>query len=261
MLPRKELLEGAPDPAALEPVIAAAEEALRTWTPVWTAFLPAELREQAEARLGPLSELSLHGDGGHGGAERQRLLLQRTDSHLDPGSLPSELAGLEISGNFLFDPAEPGDVRAGLLAAGASPGEVGDIWMRGDRGAQAIVTAALAARLQGATGQVRTVPVELTARPIVELQLPAKRASKRLTSVEASLRLDALASAGFGMSRSRMADLIRQGAVRLNWNAVSSPSRELASGDRVQLEGRGELLVEELALTKRDRWRVTLVRR
>ena len=260
-LPRKELLAGAPDGAALAPVIAAAEEALRTWTPVWTDFLPADLREQAEARLGALSELALHSDGGRSGAERRRLLLQRSDSSLEPEGLPGELAGLEISGNFLFDPAEPADVRAGLLAAGAAPGSLGDIWMRGDRGAQAIVTAALAAQLQGSQGQVRTVPVEFTARPISELQLPAQRASKQLTSVEASLRLDALASAGFGMSRSRMAELIRQGAVRLNWNPVSSPSRELAVGDRVQLEGRGELLVEALALTKRDRWRVTLQRR
>jgi len=32
-----------------------------------------------------------------------------------------------------------------------------------------------------------------------------------LSTVEASLRLDAVASAGFGVSRSRMADWIRQG--------------------------------------------------
>lgn len=261
MLPRKELLEGAPDPASLEPVIAAAEEALRTWTPVWTAFLPADLREQAEQRLGALSELSLHGEGGHPGAERRRLLLQRADSCLEPPTVPTELEGLEISGNFLFDPAEPSDVRAGLRTAGAQAGELGDIWMRGDRGAQAIVTAELAARLQGSTAQVRTVPVELSTSPISELQLPAQRAQKRLTSVEASLRLDALASAGFGMSRSRMAELIRQGVVRLNWTPITSPSRELTAGDRVQLEGRGELLVEEMALTKRDRWRVILVKR
>ena len=133
--------------------------------------------------------------------------------------------------------------------------------MRGDRGAQAIVTASLAARLQGTMGQVRTVPVTLTARPIAELQLPARRAGRRLTSVEASLRLDALASAGFGLSRSRMAELIRQGAVRLNWQPITNPSRQLTPGDRVQWEGRGELLVEDLALTKRDRWRVTLLRR
>ena len=107
MLPRRDLLEGAPDAAALEPVIAAAEDALRTWQPVWTPFLPAELREQAEARLGALSDLRLHGEGGYAGAERQRLLLQRGDAWLEPESHPMELEGLELSGNFLFDPPNP----------------------------------------------------------------------------------------------------------------------------------------------------------
>jgi RNA-binding protein YlmH len=78
--------------------------------------------------------------------------------------------------------------------------------------------------------------------------------------VEASLRLDALASAGFGLSRSRMAERIRQGELAINWQTVTSPSRELASGDRVQWSGRGELHVEEVALTKRERWRITLLR-
>lgn len=265
MLPRRDLLEGVPQAAALEPLLDAAEEALRTWQPVWTPFLPADLRELLEMRLAPLSELRLHSDGGHADAERRRLLLQRADSWQEPQELPAELQaglrGLEISGNFLFDPAEPGDVRAALEAAGAASGELGDLWMRGDRGAHAVVTAPLAARLDGSGAQVRTVPVQLLARPLGELQLPARRATRRLTSVEASLRLDALASAGFGLSRNRMAELIRQGAVRLNWTPVTTPSRELAPGDRVQLEGRGELRLEEVTLTRRDRWRVTLLRR
>jgi len=242
-------------------VLAAAEEALRTWQPLWTPFLPAALREGAEARLRALSELSLHAEGGYAAAERRRLLLQRSDARLEPASLEPALQGLEISGNFLFDPAEPEEVRAALLAAGAQAGELGDIWMRGDRGAQAIVSPPAAERLHGGTARVRTVPVELTARPLAELQPPVQRAPRRLTSVEASLRLDALASAGFGLSRQRMVALIRQGAVRLNWRPVASPSRTLAAGDRVQLPGRGELVVEATELTKRDRWRVTLLRR
>ena len=265
MLPRLELLQGSRQPQLLEPLIASAETVLRTWQPQWTPFLDGALREEAEACLGQLSELTLHNDGGYPGAERRRLLLQRRESsqepHALPGELPAELTGLEISGNFLFDPAESDDLRQALRAAGAAEGALGDVWRLGDRGGQAIVTLDLAQQLHHRQTNLRTVEVRLEARPLAELQLPAARQPKRLTTVEASLRLDAIASAGFGLSRSRMAELIRRGEVRINWRSVSSPSRELALGDRVQLAGRGELELEQLALTKRDRWRLTLLRR
>jgi RNA-binding protein YlmH len=58
-----------------------------------------------------------------------------------------------------------------------------------------------------------------------------------------------------------MAELVRSGAVRINWQPTNSPSRELGLGDRVQLEGRGELELLEVQLTKRDRWRLVLQRR
>jgi photosystem II S4 domain protein len=284
MLPRLELLQGSRQPQLLEPLIASAETVLRTWQPQWTPFLGGALREEAEACLGQLSELTLHSDGGYPGAERRRLLLQRRESSQEPsqlagerarepaGELPRELAaelpgklageltGLEISGNFLFDPAEADDLRQALRAAGAAEGALGDVWRLGDRGGQAIVTLELAQQLHDRQASLRTVEVRLEARPLAELQLPAVRQPKRLTTVEASLRLDAIASAGFGLSRSRMAELIRRGEVRINWRSVSSPSRELALGDRVQLAGRGELELEQLALTKRDRWRLTLLR-
>ena len=57
-----------------------------------------------------------------------------------------------------------------------------------------------------------------------------------------------------------MAELIRLGKVRINWNPVDSPSREVKPGDRIQLVGRGELVLETVLLTKRDRWRLSLTR-
>jgi len=105
------------------------------------------------------------------------------------------------------------------------------------------------------------VAVTLERVALEQLQLPAQRSARELTSVEASLRLDAVASAGFSLSRNRMAELIRSGAVRVNWQPVSSPSRELACGDRVRLDGRGELEVLEIEPTKRERWRLRLIRR
>lgn len=292
----EQILAGSRRADQLRPLLRLAETALRTWEPRWSDFLEPSLREEAEQRLAGLSEVSLASWGGHPGAERRCLLLQRREAAVEIGSLEAGLLGLEISGNFLFDPAGSADLRAGILAAaaaadaggereeaGASPGAaaaaaggaagsgessgmaaegaLGDLWIRGDRGGQGIVQAWLARRLEGREGFVRSVPVRFELRPIAELQLPALRLPKRLQSVEASLRLDAVASAGFGLSRSRMAERIRQGAVRLDWQVVTSPSRELAVGERVQLEGRGELVIVAIQATLRGRWRVEMERR
>lgn len=260
MLPRRELLEGSVDPQGLTAVIDAAEQALRAWEPVWTPFLDAAVREQAEQRLGDLAELCLASDGGYAGAERRCLLLQRRESAAAGDAPKAALMGLEISGNFLFDPAERHDFRASLVSFGAAADQLGDLWLRGDRGAQLILTAKQAAALDGQAAVVRSVEVLLQARPLEALQLPSPRAPRRLHTVEASLRLDAVASAGFGIARNRMAELIRQGGVRINWQPVSNPSRQLRAGDRVQLEGRGELRLEGVSATKRERWRIALLR-
>jgi photosystem II S4 domain protein len=263
MLPRDTLLKGSRRPQELAALIDLAEQALRTWEPCWSTFVDAELKEEAEARLGALSEVNLWADGGWPQAERCRLLLRRADQvDLADAAPPlAEVCGLVVSGNFLFDPAEPADVRQGLRQAGLLESDLGDVWMRGDRGAQALIRQEAAPLADQREAQVRSVPVQLQVVPLEQLQWPATRTPKQLSSVEASLRLDAVASAGLGLSRSRMADLIRQGAVRVNWQVTTSPSKELRCGDRVRLDGRGELEILEIQPTKRDRWRLVMQRR
>ena len=266
MLPRDPLLQASRHPQEMAGLIDLADQALRTWEPVWSDFLAAEVLEEAETRLGPLAELALESAGGWPQAERRRLCLRRREleaasSPGESGSSAAPLMGLAIAGNFLFDPAEARDMRQALIARGAPPGALGDIWTQGDRGAQLVVTPELAGALDQGLALVRSVEVRLEALPLDQLQIPAQRLPRQLTTVEASLRLDAVASAGFGLSRNRMAELVRSGAVRINWQPVSSPSKELVLGDRVRLEGRGELELVEVQLTKRDRWRLVLQRR
>jgi photosystem II S4 domain protein len=263
MLPRDTLLKGSRCPQELGALIDLAEEALRTWEPRWSGFVDAEVNEEAQARLGALSEVTLLSDGGWPQAERCRLLIRRADITAD-GESPAPAAavcGLVVSGNFLFDPAEPADVRQGLLQAGLKAADLGDLWMRGDRGAQAVLSQEAATLADNQEALVRSVPVRLQVVALEQVQWPAIRTPKQLSSVEASLRLDAVGSAGLGLSRSRMAELIRQGAVRVNWQVVTSPSKELRCGDRVRLDGRGELEVVEIQPTKRDRWRLVMQRR
>lgn len=107
--------------------------------------------------------------------------------------------------------------------------------------------------------KVRSVPV--TTRPIELSELKIREPKKKqLTTVEASLRLDAIASAGFGMSRSKMADMINAGDVRVNWKEVTSSSYQVKPGDLIAIRGKGRLEVGEVSVTKKQRYRLGLTR-
>ena len=257
-LPRESLLEGVFQHKSMERLIDQAEQVLRTWQPSWSPFLSGPELEDSR-RLEALTDLRLVRDGGRPGSERCRLQLSRADREPEPA--PTPIAGLRLEGNFLFDRAEPEDMRNALTALGVAPETIGDVWLRGDRGAQAVCTPEAAERLNGQTGQVRDVALVVEAVPLESLQWPAQRAPKRFSSVEASCRLDAIASAGFGLSRAKVTRQIREGRLRLNWTPVRQASRDLKVGDRLQLQDRGCVEVLSLEPTKRARWRVEMLRR
>ncbi|MCG9891937.1 MAG: photosystem II S4 domain protein [Thermosynechococcaceae cyanobacterium MS004] len=257
MLPKADLLKGIENLDRISRVLDQTDQALKTWEVVCTDFLsPPELAE-AKTVLAKLTEVDCLAWGGYPQAERQRLAIARSEIPLEPAQV--ELTALRIAGNFLFDPATHRDFLGALLGTGLVREKVGDILVLGERGAQAIVVPELADFLEQAMTQVRTVPVKVTTIPFDELQVREPR-KKELATVEASLRLDAIASAGFGMSRSKMVDLISGGEVRVNWKEISQPSHALKDGDLVAIRGKGRLTVGEIVVTKKNRYRVQLTR-
>lgn len=257
MLPREELLKRAENKETLSRIIDQADQAIRTWEPVATDFLsPPELAE-AQAMFARLSDVHAIASGAYPQAERQRLLIARSELPLEAEAIG--LSALSIVGNFLFDTATHRDFLGALLGTGVVREKVGDIIVLGERGAQAIVVPALVDFLITQLKQVRTVPVKVQPIPLSELRVREPR-KKEMTTVEASMRLDAVASAGFGLSRSKMVDLINAGDVRVNWKSVTQPSYHLEAGDLVAIRGKGRLAVGEVAITKKERYRIALTR-
>jgi photosystem II S4 domain protein len=256
---QEELLTGADDPAGLRQLIQLADQVVRTWQPTWSPFLEARLQEEALSRLNNLSEIGWHRDGGYPGAERCRFLCHRRDQ-MEDAHASAPVQGLLIEGNFLFDPLSPDDIRNALQDLGAAPDQIGDLWVRGDRGGQGLCTPESAARLHEQRGRVRDVEIRCEALPIEALHLPAQRTPRILQTVEASCRIDAIASAGFGLSRAKIVSHIKAGRLRMNWHDVRQASRDVGVGDRLQLQDRGTLEVLSLTRTKRERWRVELRR-
>ncbi len=257
MLPKDDLLKTVENRAALTRVLDLADQAIRTWEVTVTDFLsPPELAE-AQGLCQRLTDVQFVTWGGYPQAERQRGAIARSELPLEPDQIP--LALIDIAGNFLFDTATHRDFLGALLGTGLVREKVGDIIVLGERGAQAIVVPELVEFLELQLMQVRSVPVKT--RPIDWQELRVRQPKKKeMTTVEASLRLDAVASAGFGMSRSKMVDLIGSGDVRVNWKPISQSSHTLQQGDLVAIRSKGRLEVGEIAVTKKQRYRVHLTR-
>ncbi|MGB3310408.1 MAG: photosystem II S4 domain protein [Nodosilinea sp.] len=257
MLPKDDLLKSAENPDRLAHVLDQADQAIKTWDIVVTDFLSPPEQAEAQALLQRLTDVHSLAWGGYPQAERQRLAIARTDIPLDQSQIPLSL--LTIGGNFMFDPANHQDFLGALLGTGLDRSKVGDIIVLGERGAQAIVVPEQAEFLAQALSQVRSVPVKTQSLEWDQLRVRPPQ-KKDLTTVEASLRLDAVASAGFGMSRSKMADLINSGDVRVNWKPITQASHTLSTGDLVAIRSKGRLEIGDIAVTKKERYRVNLTR-
>lgn len=257
MLPREDLLKGVENRETVARVIDQADQAIKIWEVVFTDFLsPPELAE-IQQRFKPLTEVQLLAWGGYPQAERQRIAIAREEIPLDNSQV--EIAALDIAGNFLFDPATHRDFLGAMLGCGLVREKTGDVIVLGERGAQAIVVPEMVEYLETHLTQVRSVPVRTQRIELSELKIREPK-KKEMTTVEASMRLDAIASAGFGVSRSKMTDIIAAGDVRVNWKDISQASYQVKSGDLIAIRGKGRLEVGEVMVTKKDRYRIQLTR-
>ncbi len=253
----EDLLKRVENKAEITRVIDLAEKAIKNWEVVVTDFLSPPVCLEVQEIFQNLTEIEALPWGGYPQAERKRIGVARPDLPL--GESQIELAVLDIAGNFLFDPATHRDFLGSILGTGIVRDKVGDIIVLGERGAQVIVVPEMVDFLMLNLTQVRSVTVKTQQIDFSELKIrPPKK--KEITTVEASMRLDAIASAGFGISRSKMADAISNKDVRVNWKEVTQSSYNLKAGDLIAMRGKGRLEVGEVSITKKQRYRVNLVR-
>ncbi|PSF37538.1 photosystem II S4 domain protein [Aphanothece hegewaldii CCALA 016] len=257
MLPREELLKGVENKDDLARIIDQADQAIKTWDIVLTDFFSPPVLAEVQRIFSRLTEVQVVSWGGYPQAERQRLGIARADLPLDPELV--QVTALDVAGNFLFDPATHRDFLGAILGTGIVREKVGDIIVLGERGAQIIVVPELVDFFTLSLTQVRSVPVKVQPIELSELRVRPPQ-KKELTTTEASLRLDAIASAGFGMSRSKMSEAITAGDIRVNWKEISQPSHNIQSGDLISMRGKGRLEIGEVEVTKKQRYRVQLTR-
>ncbi|XP_068667042.1 uncharacterized protein [Aristolochia californica] len=223
---------------------------------LFTDFLTPPVLKEALATLDKLADVKAVAQGGFPEAERCRLLIGHAE---DMDILPDAIAALSISGNFAFESCDHGDFLGAILGTGIAREKLGDILLQGDKGAQAIVVPELVTFLVSTLDKVGNVTVSCTEIPLLALDYESPRTNSFKT-VEASLRVDALASAGFKISRSKLVDLISKGDVKINWVSVTKNGATLRTGDIVSVRGKGRLKIGEINTTKKGRYAVELIK-
>jgi len=263
MIDLKEILINSNFKKETEELINTANLAYKNWETYWTGFNSTYICEEILKDFGNLNDFEFFVFGGYSSSQRSRIACSRGDNIPDEDTLKNNFPaqGIKINGNFLFDNATQDDFRSLLIENGVNEKKIGDIWTIGDRGAQGIMDNLDIEFLNEKIFYLRDVKVKINLVGIDELQIPTGRLKKLVNTVEASTRLDAIASAGFRISRTKIIERIENGMLRLNGSKVNKPTIKLKIGDKLELENKGFIEILNLEITKRERWKVKLLRK
>lgn len=242
----------------IDRILELADKSLDTWQVQMTQFYSPAVVYDAVEVLSAMSDIRVIPEGGYTQAERQRIVMGREETMYGYSSRDS-IALVQVRGNFMFDRATHPDFLGACLGTGIERHVIGDIIVQGDEGAQIICLPSIVEHLESTLVQVRSVPVKTQLIDISELHTPEPRI-KQVQSIEASLRVDAIASAGFRMSRAKMTEMIASGDVRLNWKGVKKPSSIVKKNDMLSARGKGRLEIVDVEETRKGKYIVSMRR-
>jgi len=181
--------------------------------------------------------------GGYDGAERARILLFPAVWQSSLTDVPLSFLQAQVSKQA--QGLTHRDYLGSLLGLGLRREKVGDILVLPEGKAQVVVCPEIAGFILTNWREVGRYRVSVEEISAAELTPPPARVREIKTTV-ASLRLDAVASSGFGLSRSKLTPAIKAGHVKLNWQSVKNASAAVKEGDIISVAGRGRVEVEQI---------------
>lgn len=225
----------------------------------WTLFADPRQQQIARELLQHFSALKCSFFGGYPEAERVRICFSPFAVPEFPGNIVSCFS---IEGSFPEGILTHRDFLGAVLGLGIKREAVGDIIYRGGKEAFLLTTAEMKPFVLSSLNTVGRFTVRVAEVPLEEFGDhlgPPRR--KEIKGTVASMRLDAVAGLGFGLSRSRIAPLIKGGQVKVNYQIVNRPSGTVRAGDLISLAGKGRIeVVDTMGETRKGRTHLLLHR-
>lgn len=218
----------------------------------FSAFLSPPEAAMAQAAAGAQG-VAVHFSGGYEEAERCMACFCPRDEQPPP----YEIAALEIAWPHQTAPTHR-DLLGAAMGLGLKRACLGDIVLEADR-AFLFAQAAIAQHIAEALSTAGHTHLKVRVLDVLPQVTPPQGRELRL--IVSSLRLDAVAGGGYGLSRATAQELIRGGRMKLRHRVELRPDAHVTAGDTISARGFGRLRVEEiLPPTKKGRLPLRLTR-
>ncbi|MET1032735.1 RNA-binding protein [Domibacillus tundrae] len=225
------------------------------YAPKLTGFLNPRERQMIRSVIGSMEDVRVSFFGGHSSAERKRGLFH--PSYFEPEETDFGVELLEVDYPQKFSMISHPHILGSLMGLGLNREKFGDILSEQDR-FQVIVAKELTSYLHAHFDHVGKVPVKLIEKTLSEAVYSIEEWHEQTVTVS-SMRLDVIIGSLSSMSRQKAQQLIKSGAVKVNWKAVDQTSFECAQGDMLSVRGIGRMKILSIdGQTKKEKWRITL---
>lgn len=184
--------------------------------------------------------------GGYEGAERVKLAFVQSGYG---GTIDYGIVACRVSWDARYRLLSHRDVLGSLMGLGIDRSRFGDIIMAED-GAIILADMPLLTYLKQNFLKIAMVHVTVDGMEL-SLIAPKEEKVKEIKTTVASMRLDAIASSGFGISRTKAAEAIKGDRVQVNWQPSKGPSQEIQEGDVISLRGKGRMEMVTITGTSR----------
>lgn len=218
----------------------------RTWQEQFTDFLTPDeqyfLNKVAEGR-----EIVIKYFGGKESFERAVALISKVEMDIE---FPVDI--IKVKGNFKFEKLTHRDYLGTLLSLGIKREKIGDINVFDD-GAEIYILRDFSDYVIYNISKIKHTGVKLEKITIDQARERLDTFEEKIVNVS-SLRLDAIVSGAYNLSRAEGANLVKQGNVKLNYVLNDDQSFKVNEGDIVSIRGYGRFLFSKvLGYTKSQR--------
>ncbi|HSH36239.1 RNA-binding protein [Schnuerera sp.] len=218
-----------------------------------TDFMDPYERKLAESILNRFMDISYSEIGGIEKAERKVILIY--PEYMKHQDIKSPISSLMINGNIKN--LSHRDFLGGILNLGINREKIGDILIHEDN-VQVVVKNEIfdyilisLMKIGKENVKVKEIPLEKLRKGILEYE--------DIYTTVSSLRLDALISGAWNLSRKDGQRLVESKKVKVNWEPIDRVFKDIEEGDIISAKGYGRFILNSInGISKKGRVRVKL---